>query len=207
MNLEEKLKSLAAFTRPEDARDEEGNRRPLIDQFEIAQSREAASRPPLAALPSDPPAPEDGSASLQVLLAAERNATRLAHDRIAELERDLGAAASRADDLARQLSSFNLDERLVQLAGERDRAVAAEALAVRNTELLEGLCGVRGIDPASAVQSQHDASFIGGGNHALDHWLREKNATLKTALFRTHKAEIRAEALRRGAEIQIDLTT
>lgn len=64
----------------------------------------------------------------------------------------------------------------------------------KNIVRLETLCGVKGVDPKSAVPPQ--SSDQAGGDHVYDQWQKATGA-MKTRLFREHKAEIRAEGDRR----------
>ena len=92
----------------------------------------------------------------------------------------------------------NTNEIITSLTRERDAATQSLATARTNLSRLEALAGVKGIDPKAAPAASSENPYA--SNHVFDQWM---NATgeEKMSLFRSHKAEIRAEASRRGTKI------
>ena len=121
-----------------------------------------------------------------------RNLVKQAGQQIGKLAADLDAERARANELAAKLANPELEfEMLAAVTQERDGLRVDLDRATKNVALLEGLCGVKGIDPENAVVTSRDFP----GALTLEHF-EEKMRNAKTPAERRAVSEELSRAIK-----------
>lgn len=147
--------------------------------------------------------------TLEEQLTQARNDLATAQGSVSSLTTERDNLRSERDNIQNQFNSLtttanetktnltNAQSRITQLEGELNTTKTTLTSAESNVTRLETLCDVKGIDRNASVPASK--APIKGDMHVFDKWSQAEGGE-KTRLWRSHKAEIRAEGERRSKE-------